>query len=147
MLGSMSAERGRGRILPTAPGSRVTRVELFYDLVFVFAFLNVTNVLSETLSGRSLLAGLLLLLLLCLLHLFLCIFLILQERIQHLLSIIFTHLLILLFLFLRLILLLIILLLLLLLLLIIFVILIFLFILLILLALIFILLILVQFLS
>ncbi|KAB1905630.1 low temperature requirement protein A [Micromonospora tulbaghiae] len=64
MLGSMSAERGRGRILPTAPGSRVTRVELFYDLVFVFAFLNVTNVLSETLSGRSLLAGLLLLLLL-----------------------------------------------------------------------------------
>ena len=36
MLGSMSAERGRGRILPTAPGFRVTRVELFYDLVFVF---------------------------------------------------------------------------------------------------------------
>ncbi len=64
MLGSMNAERGRGRVLPTAPGSRVTRVELFYDLVFVFAFLNVTNVLSETLSGRSLLAGLLLLLLL-----------------------------------------------------------------------------------
>ncbi|MGC1212117.1 MAG: low temperature requirement protein A [Micromonospora sp.] len=31
-------------IRPGAPGSRATRLELFYDLVFVFAFLNVTTV-------------------------------------------------------------------------------------------------------
>ncbi|WP_236648482.1 low temperature requirement protein A, partial [Micromonospora sicca] len=31
-----------------APGSRTTRLELFYDLVFVFAFLNVTSLTSST---------------------------------------------------------------------------------------------------
>ncbi|MCM0676748.1 low temperature requirement protein A [Micromonospora phytophila] len=30
-------------IRPSAPGARATRLELFYDLVFVFAFLNVTT--------------------------------------------------------------------------------------------------------
>ena len=35
----------------------MTRLELFYDLVFVFALLNVTVLLSETLTGPSLLGG------------------------------------------------------------------------------------------
>ncbi|KXK61161.1 hypothetical protein AWW66_15045 [Micromonospora rosaria] len=60
----MSSVRHPGRFLPTAPGSRVTRLELFYDLVFVFAFLNVTTILAEHLSATALLAGLVLLALL-----------------------------------------------------------------------------------
>ncbi|SCF10457.1 Low temperature requirement protein LtrA [Micromonospora viridifaciens] len=60
----MSAGHWRGRILPAAPGSRVTRLELFYDLVFVLAFLNVTTLLSANLHVRTLLAGLLVLALL-----------------------------------------------------------------------------------
>ncbi|MGW5673005.1 low temperature requirement protein A [Micromonospora sp. NPDC003776] len=54
----MSGGRRPARILPTAPGSRVTRLELFYDLVFVLAFLNVTTLLSAHLSVYALLAGL-----------------------------------------------------------------------------------------
>lgn len=47
---------GRSRwISPGAPGSRVTRLELFYDLVFVFAFLNVTTLTSAELDVRGLL--------------------------------------------------------------------------------------------
>ncbi|MFD2765272.1 low temperature requirement protein A [Micromonospora eburnea] len=53
----MSTGRWRNRILPSAPGSRATRLELFYDLVFVLAFLNVTTLLAENLSIRALLAG------------------------------------------------------------------------------------------
>ncbi|WP_405096065.1 low temperature requirement protein A [Micromonospora sp. NBC_01412] len=53
----MSAVRQPGRFLPAAPGSRVTRLELFYDLVFVFAFLNVTTLLSENLKPVTLLGG------------------------------------------------------------------------------------------
>ncbi|MFU8874723.1 low temperature requirement protein A [Micromonospora sp. SL4-19] len=53
----MSTGHWRGRILPAAPGSGVTRLELFYDLVFVLAFLNVTSLLSAHLSVRTLLAG------------------------------------------------------------------------------------------
>ncbi|SBT45616.1 low temperature requirement protein A [Micromonospora narathiwatensis] len=60
----MSAGHWRGRILPAAPGSRVNRLELFYDLVFVLAFLNVTTLVSVNLSVRTLLAGLLVLALL-----------------------------------------------------------------------------------
>ncbi|MEH0972943.1 low temperature requirement protein A [Micromonospora sp. CPCC 205546] len=41
-------------ILPNAPGSRTTRLELFYDLVFVFAFLNVTTVTAGTPDVRGL---------------------------------------------------------------------------------------------
>ncbi|MEU7933915.1 low temperature requirement protein A [Micromonospora echinofusca] len=41
-------------ILPSAPGSRTTRLELFYDLVFVFAFLNVTTVTAGSLDARGL---------------------------------------------------------------------------------------------
>ncbi|MFI9639070.1 low temperature requirement protein A [Micromonospora sp. NPDC051925] len=60
----MGSLRRPDRFLPTAPGSRVTRLELFYDLVFVFAFLNVTTVLAEHLSTVALLGGLVVLALL-----------------------------------------------------------------------------------
>ncbi|MFC0005546.1 low temperature requirement protein A [Micromonospora siamensis] len=40
-----------------APGSRVTRLELFYDLIFVFAFLNVTGLAARHPTPRSLYAG------------------------------------------------------------------------------------------
>jgi low temperature requirement protein LtrA len=42
----------------------VTRLELLYDVVFVFAFLNVTTVAAEHLTGRALLEALLVLVLL-----------------------------------------------------------------------------------
>lgn len=41
-MGNGGVRWSRG-IRPGAPGSRTTRLELFYDLVFVFAFLNVTS--------------------------------------------------------------------------------------------------------
>ncbi|MEE3917904.1 low temperature requirement protein A [Micromonospora sp. BRA006-A] len=37
-----------------APGSRTTRLELFYDLVFVFAFLNVTTLTASELTPANL---------------------------------------------------------------------------------------------
>ncbi|MCZ7438150.1 low temperature requirement protein A [Micromonospora sp. WMMC241] len=43
--------------MPVAPGSRVTRLELFYDVIFVFAFLNVTALVARHLSWLGLLAG------------------------------------------------------------------------------------------
>jgi low temperature requirement protein LtrA len=46
------------------PGSRVTRLELFYDLVFVFAFLNVSTLATAHLTLESLLEALLILALL-----------------------------------------------------------------------------------
>lgn len=49
---------------PAAPGARVTPLELFYDLVFVFAFLNVTDVTAEELAPAALLRSLLVLTLL-----------------------------------------------------------------------------------
>ncbi|BCB84800.1 low temperature requirement protein A [Phytohabitans suffuscus] len=54
----------RTRLEPAAPGARVTRLELFYDLVFVYAFLNVTTVTSEALTPSDLAKGLLVLVLL-----------------------------------------------------------------------------------
>lgn len=60
----VSLLRRPGRVLPGAPGSRVTRLELFYDLVFVFAFLNVTTLLAERLTGFTLFGGLVVLALL-----------------------------------------------------------------------------------
>ncbi|MEV0397001.1 low temperature requirement protein A [Polymorphospora rubra] len=51
-------------IHPGAPGSRVTRLELLYDLIFVFAFLNVTNVAGEQLTPLGLTRALLVLALL-----------------------------------------------------------------------------------
>ena len=38
------------QFLPIAEGARVTRLELFFDLVFVFAFLNVTKLMAD--AGR-----------------------------------------------------------------------------------------------
>ncbi|MEU5939630.1 low temperature requirement protein A [Micromonospora sp. NPDC047548] len=49
---------------PAAPGAKVTRLELFYDLVFVFAFLNVTTVSAKYLSPSALSRSLLVLALL-----------------------------------------------------------------------------------
>ncbi|MFY1635034.1 low temperature requirement protein A [Solwaraspora sp. WMMB335] len=42
---------------PILPGSRVTSLELFYDLIFVFAFLNVAGLLSRDTRAGSLLSG------------------------------------------------------------------------------------------
>ncbi|RKF29350.1 low temperature requirement protein A [Micromonospora globbae] len=44
-----------------APGSRVTRLELFYDLVFVFAFLNVSSLTEADFSVQGLVEALLVL--------------------------------------------------------------------------------------
>ncbi|MEV1144955.1 low temperature requirement protein A [Micromonospora sp. NPDC049799] len=52
------------RIRPSAPGSRTTRLELFYDLVFVFAFLTVTTLTASDATARGLAHGLLVLALL-----------------------------------------------------------------------------------
>ncbi|MDW5328908.1 low temperature requirement protein A [Plantactinospora sp. KLBMP9567] len=51
-------------IMPGAPGSRVTRLELLYDLIFVFAFLNVTVLVGNTLRPRAIIAGIVVLALL-----------------------------------------------------------------------------------
>ncbi|NJP32336.1 low temperature requirement protein A [Micromonospora thermarum] len=51
-------------VQPSAPGSRATRLELFYDLVFVFAFLNVTTAVAGNPTVRGLVQGLLVLALL-----------------------------------------------------------------------------------
>ncbi|RIV38354.1 low temperature requirement protein A [Micromonospora radicis] len=40
---------------PSAPGSRATRLELFYDLVFVFAFIQVTTLTADNFTPRGLL--------------------------------------------------------------------------------------------
>ncbi len=50
--------------VPSAPGSRVTRLELFHDLVFVFAFINLATTLSHRVTAGTLLAGALVLALL-----------------------------------------------------------------------------------
>ncbi|MER7459269.1 low temperature requirement protein A [Micromonospora sp. NPDC126480] len=42
---------------PVVPGTRVTRVELFFDLIFVFAFLNVAGIVSMDLTPQSALSG------------------------------------------------------------------------------------------
>ncbi|WP_176558902.1 low temperature requirement protein A [Micromonospora sp. WMMA1996] len=44
-------------LTPIVPGTRVTRLELFFDLVFVFAFLNVTGLVSTHPTPRSVVAG------------------------------------------------------------------------------------------
>lgn len=48
----------------SGPGAKVTRLELFYDLVFVYAFLNVTMVTAARFTPTALLKGLLVLALL-----------------------------------------------------------------------------------
>ncbi|WP_244295618.1 low temperature requirement protein A [Micromonospora orduensis] len=48
-------EGGRTRgVQRSAPGSRATRLELFYDLIFVFAFLNVTTATAADRTVRGL---------------------------------------------------------------------------------------------
>ncbi|WBB69112.1 low temperature requirement protein A [Micromonospora sp. WMMD812] len=56
--------RGFGRLHLAHGEGRVTRLELFLDLIFVFAFLNVTGVTAEHLNPAGLARGLLLLVLL-----------------------------------------------------------------------------------
>ncbi|WP_406105096.1 low temperature requirement protein A [Micromonospora globbae] len=51
---SVGGPRWSRAIQPSAPGSRATRLELFYDLVFVFAFLNVTTVTAGNPTPRGL---------------------------------------------------------------------------------------------
>lgn len=51
-------------VRPAAPGSRTTRLELFYDLVFTFAFLNVTSLTASRPTAINLLRCLLVLALL-----------------------------------------------------------------------------------
>ncbi|GAB3139862.1 hypothetical protein GCM10027290_09770 [Micromonospora sonneratiae] len=52
------------QIQPASGGGGVTRLELFLDLVFVYAFLNVTNLMAANLHPRGLLQGTLVVLLL-----------------------------------------------------------------------------------
>lgn len=54
----------RGGLHLIRPGTRVDRLEIFFDLVFVFAFYNITRVTAGELTGHGLVAGLLLLALL-----------------------------------------------------------------------------------
>ncbi|MFF5172125.1 low temperature requirement protein A [Micromonospora sp. NPDC000089] len=56
--------RWSGAVRQGAPGSRATRLELFYDLVFVYAFLTVTTLTSTEPTVRNLIACLLVLALL-----------------------------------------------------------------------------------
>lgn len=46
-MGNGGGTRWSRVVWPGAPGSRTTRLELFYDLVFVFAFLNVTTLTAS----------------------------------------------------------------------------------------------------
>src|SRR5215210_5444584 len=56
--------RLRARILPGEAGHGVTTLELFFDLVFVFAITQVTAFMADDLGWRGLLRGLVLLALL-----------------------------------------------------------------------------------
>ena len=59
----MSTER-HPRLLPVAEEARVTPIELFFDLVFVFSLTQVTALMGHDLSGHAILRGLLVLALL-----------------------------------------------------------------------------------
>ncbi|HEX6967798.1 MAG TPA: low temperature requirement protein A [Micromonosporaceae bacterium] len=52
------------KLEPAAPGARPTRLELFYDLVYVYAFLNVTTVTASDFDPITLAGGILVLALL-----------------------------------------------------------------------------------
>jgi len=60
----MTSPRPRGRLEAVTEGAPVTPLELFLDLVFVYAFTQVTEVLGSTPEIRGLVRGLLLLALL-----------------------------------------------------------------------------------
>jgi low temperature requirement protein LtrA len=53
-VGNGGGARWSRVVWPGAPGSRTTRLELFYDLVFVFAFINVTTLTATLLSPANL---------------------------------------------------------------------------------------------
>ncbi|MGW9194955.1 low temperature requirement protein A [Micromonospora chersina] len=53
-MGNGGGTRWSRVVWPGAPGSRTTRLELFYDLVFVFAFINVTTLTATLLSPANL---------------------------------------------------------------------------------------------
>jgi low temperature requirement protein LtrA len=63
-VGRAEDRKAAKQLLPLAEGARVTRLELFFDLVFVFAFLNVTRLMADDLTERGLIRGMLLLMLL-----------------------------------------------------------------------------------
>jgi low temperature requirement protein LtrA len=52
------------RLLPVSEEARVTRIELFFDLVFVFSLTQVTALMADDLTGRGIVRGLLVLALL-----------------------------------------------------------------------------------
>ena len=56
----MTTTDGRGLVLPTGPRHRVTTLELFFDLVFVFAFTQVTALVAADGGGRGAVRGLVL---------------------------------------------------------------------------------------
>jgi low temperature requirement protein LtrA len=60
----VSNHREPAGLVPSGPSAKVTRLELFYDLVFVYAFLNVSTVTSKSLTGTALVKSLLVLALL-----------------------------------------------------------------------------------
>ena len=62
-MGSGGLRWTRG-VRPGAPGTRTSRLELFYDLVFVFAFLTVTSLTASEPTARNLVGALLVLCLL-----------------------------------------------------------------------------------
>jgi low temperature requirement protein LtrA len=62
--GAAEGRRFRARIVPTDEGHGVTTLELFFDLVFVFAITQVTAFMADDLGWRGLLRGLVLLCLL-----------------------------------------------------------------------------------
>lgn len=53
-MGNRSDARWSWALRAAAPGSRTTRLELFYDLVFVFAFLSVTTLTASELTPVNL---------------------------------------------------------------------------------------------
>jgi low temperature requirement protein LtrA len=54
--------RGRlGPVVPVAPGARVDRFEIFFDLVFVISFFIITRATAANVSGRTLLHAMLVL--------------------------------------------------------------------------------------
>lgn len=60
----MGGDRWRGRLGPAiaiAPGARVDRFEVFFDLVFVFSFFIITRATAMDVSGRNLLHAMLVL--------------------------------------------------------------------------------------
>jgi low temperature requirement protein LtrA len=55
----VSKDRVPAGLVPAGPSAKVTRLELFYDLVFVYAFLNVSTVTTKSLTGTALVQSLL----------------------------------------------------------------------------------------